>query len=251
MEARVIRKGSLSRFQNLKSRILIFKNWYKLVLPFNRVFTGVQKLKLRNGKSAYVREIRSVDTIIVRDILWDDEYAIDQMTLPENAVVYDIGANIGTFSVGIKYKFPTARITAYEPHPENFKILSMNAPFATLEQKAAAETTGTVHLTDSKNFIGLEVVEQGGIEVEALSLNDILKAETRVDLLKIDIEGSEYGVLNGASPETFAKVQRLVMEVHVMPGIDDIAWAETILKRNGFSISWVQPKVLIYGEKKQ
>lgn len=250
MGARMTKNMGVSRIQNVLNRIRMFKNWYKLIFPLNRLFTGVQKLKLRNGKSAYVRDIHSIDVTTVRHILRDDEYAIWKLSLPEHAVVFDIGANIGTFCIGIHHRFPSARITAYEPHPDNFRMLSMNAPFATLIQKAATEKTGTVHLEDSTNdFVQLQVVSSGGIKVASQSLDDILKEVPRVDLLKIDIEGSEYGLLNAASPETLAKVQRIVMELHMVPNFDEVAWAESLLKTNGFKISWIQPHTVIYGSK--
>ena len=244
------KKESLSTLQNVLSRVYMFKDWYKLMFPFNRMFTGVQKLTLQNRKSAYVRDIHSIDMATVQHILWDDEYALEKLSLPKRAVVFDLGANIGTFCIGIRHICPTAHITAYEPHPDNFKMLALNAPFATLIQKAATKKTGIVHLEDSnKDFVQLQVVPQGGIPVESISLNDMLKNVPNVDLLKIDIEGSEYGLLNAASPETLAKVQRIIMELHIVPDFDEIAWAESFFKKQGFTTSWVTPNVVIYGEK--
>lgn len=228
----------------------MFKDWYKLIFPFNRLFTGIQKLALRNGMFVYVRDIHSIDMTTARHILWEDEYAIKKLSLPEHAVVFDIGANIGTFCIGIHHIFPTAHITAYEPHPDNFRMLKLNAPFATLIPKAATEKTGTVHLEDSdKDFVQLQIVLQGGIPVESVSFDDMLENVPNVDLLKIDIEGSEYGLLNTASLETLAKVQRIIMELHTVPDFDEIAWAESFFKKHNFAISWIQSHTVIYGEK--
>ena len=227
-----------------------FKNWYKLVFPFNRMFRGVQKLRLRNGNSAYVRDVRSMDTNIVWDILGKNEYSLDTLLhLPEHAVVFDLGANIGTFCIEIKRVCPTAQITAYEPYHDNFRMLKINAPFATTIQKAATAKTGTVHIENNSNYVGLQVVKTGGVSVESSSLDDILKDVEKVDLLKIDIEGSEYGLLDAASSRTFSKVQRIVMETHDVSGFDDLRWAQSILTKNGFKISWIDPQGVIYGEK--
>lgn len=212
------------------------------------MFTGIQKLTLRNGKSVFVRDIHSIDMTTVRHILWDDEYKLEKLSLPKNAVVFDIGANIGTFCIGIRHICPTAQITAYEPNPNNFRMLRMNAPFAALLQKAATGKTGTVYIEDNRNFVGLEVTGQGGIPVESLSLDDILRDVQNVDLLKIDIEGSEYDLLNASSSQTFSKIQRIVMELHIVPDFDDAAWGESLLKKHGFVTSWLGQSV-IYGEK--
>ena len=246
----ISRKGSLSKVQNVRERVRIFKDWHKVMFPLNRVYKGVQKLHLRNGASAYVRDVRSMDVNIVRDVLGKDEYAVATwLRVPENAIVFDLGANIGTFCIAVYNLCPTVHITAYEPHPGNFKMLKMNASFATLIQKAATEKTGTVHLEDNTNSVGLQVVKQGGISVEASSLDDILKDVEKVDLLKIDIEGSEYGLLDAASSQTFSKVQKIIMETHNVSGFDDLEWAETILTKNGFKITWIDPLGVIYGER--
>jgi FkbM family methyltransferase len=243
-----IKKGE-GKFSNVWGRIQVFKNWYKLVFPFNRVFTGVQKVKLRNGKSAYVRGVRSMDLNIVRDVLGSEEYQLDYITLPDNAVVIDLGGNIGTFSMEIHRQFPTAQLIAYEPFPSNVEMFKLNAPFATVIQKAAGAKTGTVRFESGNNFVGLRVIKQGGIEVASVSLDEITKDFERVDLLKIDIEGSEYDVLNAASSQTFNKIQHIIMETHDMPGFDDLAWAENILRKNGFKTRWIDPSGIIYGEK--
>lgn len=243
------RKKSTSKFRNVINRILIFKNWYKVVFPLNRFFNGVQLLKLRNGKSAYVRSVRSMDFNIVRDVLGEDEYKLDYIKLPQNAVIIDLGANIGTFCIEMHSQFPTAQLFAYEPYPSNIKMFKINAPFAKITQKAVGAKTEKVRFEDGDNFVGLQVIKQGGIEVDAISLDDIVKDFNVVDLLKIDIEGSEYKTLDAASAETFSKIRRIIMETHDVQGFDDIQWAEDILIKNGFNIKWIDSQGIIFGEK--
>lgn len=243
------RIGSLSKFENVRRRVATYKTWYKIVFPFNRFFKGVQQMRLRNGKSIYVRNVRSMDVNIASDVLGGNEYELEQLHLSLNAEVVDLGGNIGTFAMEMHRMFPSAHITSYEPHPANCIMFRLNAPFATLVQKAAFGKTGTVQLEDTQNFVGLRVVATGGISVEAESLDDILKKYTVVDLLKIDIEGSEYELLNHASSSTFNKIQRIVMETHDVPGFNDLEWAQNILSKNGFKTSWIDKLGIIYGEK--
>ena len=242
------KKGSLSKYENVSKRIRVFKNWYKVVFPFNRVFKGMQKLRLRNGAEVYVREVRSMDTNIAMDVLWTREYDLEDLTLPKNPIIFDIGANIGTFCMEINRVFPDAHIVAYEPFPGSFAMLKINAPFAVLHQKAAAGKTGKVQFENGKNFVGLHIVSEGGITVDAESLEDILKDTQTVDLLKIDIEGGEYELLENASLATLAKVQRIVMETHdSIP--NDLEWGENILRKHGFRTHWIDPAGIIYGER--
>ena len=245
----ITRKGSLSKFENIRRRIRTYKTWYKIIFPFNRIFRGVQHMRLRNGKSAYVRSVRSMDVNIISDVLGGNEYDLEQLRLPPHATIVDLGGNIGTFAMEMHRLFPTADIISYEPYPANCEMFTMNAPYAMLVQKAASGKTGAVQLEDTSNYVGLRVVEKGGIKVEAESLDDILKDFVKVDLLKIDIEGSEYEVLNNASTGTLKKVDRILMETHDVPGFDDLEWAEQILTKHGFTVSWIDKLGIVYGER--
>ncbi len=243
------RKTSDSRVRNVLRRVRTFKNWYKIVLPFNRFFTGVQHLRLRNGSSAYVRDVRSIDVNILADVLGNREYPLERMHLPEDAVVFDLGGNIGTFALEVRRVCPKARITAYEPHPGNCAMYALNAPFAKLVPRAAAGRTGWAFIEDGRNFVGLRLVPDGGLPVKAESLDDILKGAHRVDLLKIDIEGSEYELMENVSAASLRKVRRIIMEMHDVPGFDDLSWAGDMLHKHEFKTNWIDPLGVIYGER--
>ncbi|MEZ4195097.1 MAG: FkbM family methyltransferase [Candidatus Paceibacterota bacterium] len=53
-------------------------------------------------------------------------------------------------------------------------------------------------------------------EVESVTIDDIIELlkVPKIDLLKIDIEGSEYDVLNNVSPTTLGKISQLIVEFH-------------------------------------
>lgn len=62
-----------------------------------------------------------------KDIFEDDAYIKDNIYLPENAVIFDVGANIGYFSMHVCRKAKNAFIYAFEPGPAIYKVLSLNA----------------------------------------------------------------------------------------------------------------------------
>lgn len=248
------KRNSVSKFENIRQRILIFKTWYKIIFPFNRWFRGIQHMRLRNGKSIYVRSVHPscpMDVSITSDVLGSNEYELKQLQQRNIETVVDLGANIGTFSMEMHRMFPLAKILAYEPHPENCFMFRINAPFATLVQKAVSGARGTAHLEDTVNHVGLRLIEKGGIEVETEKLDDILKDIQKVDLLKIDIEGSEYETLNNTSSHTFNKIQAIIMEVHDFGLVPNhMTWAEDILSKHGFKTSWIIGGTsVIHGEK--
>lgn len=192
-----------------------------------------------------------MDVSITSDVLGGNEYELQQLQQRSIKTVVDLGANIGTFSMEMHRMFPSAKIIAYEPHPENCFMFRINAPFATLIQKAASGARGVAHLEDTMNHVGLRLVKKGGIEVETEKLDDILTDMQTVDLLKIDIEGSEYELLNNTSSHTFNKIRTILMEVHDFGLVPDhLSWAEHMLSSHGFRTSWIIGGTsVIYGEK--
>lgn len=243
----IVRLRSVSKATNVLQRIQAFTDWYKLVFPINRFFNGPMTMHMRfRGIPVYIRNRFATDYLVAMDLFWENQYHLDTLTLPITPRVIDLGANIGMFSLAVKQYNPTANITAYEPHPDTFKILQKNAPFATLKQKAASGTGGIVQFQRDGGATGLHIIEKEGIAVESETLDQILSKESKVDLLKIDIEGAEYDLLEKCSPEALQKVQRIFIEVHdCVP--DRFVWAERVLIAAGFKIRWEDPNGVIYG----
>jgi FkbM family methyltransferase len=228
----------------------MFHNWWKTIFPLNSFFDRPTILILRNGSRIWVRSVFSSDLTVVEGVLFLNEYRLDQLGLPENAVIYDLGANIGTFSVAARRVCPSARIVAYEPAEENLAILIRNAPFAELHQEAIAGHTGEAQFYLSAYPYDHRIVKSGGIKVRTLSLQDAIM-DKRVDLLKLDIEGAEYDALEQADPSLFKHIDRIVMETHALGD-----WGEKKLSSLGYKTQWFwvgdgspDANKIIYGER--
>src|SRR3954454_11247433 len=76
------------------------------------------------------------------------------LDLPPDAVIFDVGANVGTWSSGALGLFPGARIHAFEPLPGAFEQLS-RVPGITAHQVAlgAAPGTATLHFDPEATFL--------------------------------------------------------------------------------------------------
>lgn len=75
-----------------------------------------------------VHAIRKQNTLAVyREIFEDGVYAACLDRLPKLPVVFDVGANIGLFSLWIRRHRPLASIHCFEPAPEPFSHLRENA----------------------------------------------------------------------------------------------------------------------------
>jgi FkbM family methyltransferase len=142
--------------------------------------------------------------------------------------ILDVGANLGMFTIRQSRRVgPAGRIYAFEPNREVGSRLQRNLRLntvdnATLIQKAASQRTGTarfaVHprsscagrIVQSAEAVGMDVVE-----LETISLDDFTDEYrlNRIDLLKIDVEGTEIDVLRGAE-STLRATKNLVLEYH-------------------------------------
>lgn len=131
--------------------------------------------------------------------------------------IVDCGANVGVSVFFWKQISPAARITAFEADPEIAAVLRANteaAGFHDVEVVAAAVWTeaGTVPFAAE----GADAGRVGhGQLVPAVRLRDYL--DSRVDLLKLDVEGAEVSVLLDCG-EALRNVERIVLEYHSYVG---------------------------------
>jgi FkbM family methyltransferase len=161
------------------------------------------------------------------------------------AVVYDIGANVGTMALGAAQLVGAlGMVIAFDGDPENSERLREHSARNGLEDRLrvvhAAVWSRTA--TDGIGFRrGAPSRSQGGVEadgnrpvlgsgevinVPAVTLDDFVAAgEPPPQLLKIDVEGGEYEVLCGANT-LFAKERPLLIaEVHHQGAAEQItAW---------------------------
>jgi FkbM family methyltransferase len=116
-------------------------------------------------------------------------------------VFIDVGANIGGYSIrATKY----CKVYAIEPLPRNYKILKINEKLNNVKINsfniAAGNKNGKVKLYYTQGNRGCPSVKHEQnyfIEVKMKPLDEIINEES-IDLIKIDVEGAEDLVLEGA-----------------------------------------------------
>ena len=166
--------------------------------------------------------------------------------LPARPKVIDAGANVGMFSLHVLWRRPLARVTAVEPGATNLMYLERNldVPGRAIEIRPVALSgqTGTARLVgDTSDSLRLVQSEGGGKTVRTAVLSELLVAP--VDLLKIDVEGSELDVLRGAG-DRLQIVERVVLEAHdYRTRQADLPEILRLLQRSGFS------RFRIYGNR--
>jgi len=149
------------------------------------------------------------DGFIVREIMTDDCYLTSLIN--QGDVVFDIGAHIGIFSALALTR--TDKVFAYEPLKENCVLLRQNAPKATINPVAVSFDGSTENmklLVGSFNKGDGKLNSTVGITVKCIRFDELIGEQ--IDFLKIDIEGSEVGLL--WHPEWLAKVKIIAIETH-------------------------------------
>ena len=224
-----------TKIQNFAGRVASYRDWWKVVPPFNKFYNKKPEhfVTLRTGQVMHIRDIFGYDLPILYEIFTQDVYHLRKLMLPEQAVVFDVGAHIGSFSAAVHSRFADAHITAFEPHPDNFAYLQKNAPFALCINKAIAGSAGTVHLGDHEASSSY-ALSDSGIAVEAVTLGSYIAQVPRVDLLKVDVEGVEKEIFEHLEPDMLAKVEKVMMEIHPPHKKE---WFVALLEKAGFEVT--------------
>ncbi len=235
-----------SKIKNLIGRINLYQDWWKVTPPFNRIYNlrSEHFITLRSGQKMYIRDIFSYDLPIIYELYAQDIYRLCKLSLPKNAIVLDVGAHIGSFSVAIHTKFPTAHITAFEPHPNNFSFLEKNAPFAKCINAAVASSEGEAYLGDHEASSSY-ALGSSGITVKAVTLDSYIRSVHNVDLLKVDVEGAEKDIFEHLNPELLKKISKIMIEVHPPHKME---WFVTLFEKAGFSVRF-EYDILFAGRK--
>jgi len=137
--------------------------------------------------------------------------------------IIDGGGNIGLTAAYFATRFPESSIITLEPDRENFSLLQKNN---SLDKNITAVNSGiwwrsadlVVKDTGKGNngFVVEEVEKTTTGSVPALSVEDIMLQQgwKHIDLLKLDVEGSEKEIFSSGYQNWLPKTRVLIVEVH-------------------------------------
>jgi FkbM family methyltransferase len=127
--------------------------------------------------------------------------------LRRDEVFADVGANIGAYSL-VAAACPGARCVAFEPTNLAYRYLAENVALNRLQDRielrqcAVGAEAGSIRLTAGMGEVNhvLESGESGeSIQVEMVSLDGFFAGRMPPALIKIDVEGFESAVVDGAA----------------------------------------------------
>lgn len=172
---------------------------------------------------------------VFKEIFMEDVYGIADLVkkLPVHPVVIDIGANAGFFNILLLSKINEAKILAFEPLASNTnymdKLINANpflAKSLTIQKAAVAgveKESIDLYMEDTSDnqvvasvFAGFNKDNLKKTTVPCISLSKIVEEHQleKIDLLKMDCEGSEYDILYHTPKEIVQLASHLAIEVH-------------------------------------
>lgn len=190
--------------------------------------TGYSGFRLFYNRGNSIIERLRREPIFEPDLCASIEEELKKKDAP---VFLDIGANLGLISLYLLAKVPDLKVFAFEPGPAQAELLERTVRSNGLRSRlilaktALSDTAGLqtfyVHPKRDMSKDGLRDTQRGEktvkIEVEVVTLDSWWKkaGSPRIDVVKLDTEGSELLVLRGA--KEFLTTVRPVLYLEIEP----------------------------------
>lgn len=210
---------------------------------------SVEVVELSDGRR-FELDLRSLAQRAIAYELSDEvELELLRELLRDGDVAFDVGANIGLYSVAMaRATGPSGGVYAFEPHPTTADRLERNLRLNNLENvhvsRAAVSSAGGEAVLRVPDLAepGLATITGRGEALATVSTVtlDAVAAEhgvTRIALLKLDAEGAEEAILAGAA-ELLANrsIQRILFET-----LDGSVSVQAQLVEMGYRLEVVLP----------
>lgn len=174
---------------------------------------GFEIIEKKYGKFLFSKDGDLVENIIKtndENYIWDYQIISEiEKYLNPNSIIADVGAYVGEQVVYLSKK--AQHIHAFEPHPEKFKQLLTNVNLNNISNVS----TYNVALSNTEGYCSLnscpgntaDTKIQAGEDIKMIRLDDL---NLNIDILKIDAQGHDYFVIEGAL-ETIRKNSSIVI----------------------------------------
>jgi FkbM family methyltransferase len=155
--------------------------------------------------------------------------------LLQPALLLDIGANIGVYAVFLSPVASLKSIHAFEPAPDTFRILKRNVALQgsarfTCHNKALSDRSGSARFSIYGATAGNNAISETAatataepaetIEVPTARLDDLIEAKSETFMCKIDVEGHEISVIDGAGG--FLSRNTGVLQIEAFKRLDEL-----------------------------
>ena len=217
-----------------------------------RAYSALRRNQIKPGEEVSLRVRRIPGAALVcrpatsdAEVFWDvfwGKYHLPVGALPQNPVIFDLGANVGFSCFDFGTLFPNARIFGVELDRDNMELARRNTAIlgtnCQIIHAAVWREDGEVTYSKSDEEWGYHISgehEAGGaseVTVRAVSIDTLMQEASIdwIDFMKMDIEGAEHEVLHPEAP-WLQRTGALNLEVHAPATLETCT---EILSRAGF-----------------
>lgn len=156
--------------------------------------------------------------------------------------IFDIGANAGFYTLAFsRLVGANGHVWAFEPLPENIRNLRRHVELnalrnVTVVDVAISDRSGSAQFQRAPSNSMGRLAEQGGITVQTVTLDDFCEQTGGPDLIKMDVEGAESVVLEGARRTLLNHRPVILLATH---GREQEQRCTEILKAIGYGFSYL------------
>lgn len=241
--------GNFPTYRNLKSKIMIKQTVFNLVSVFpvnvleSLASANPSSLKYRLASAGLRQRDVTVRNGVAQGLKFNTgescpELALGTYEVPiqnifvqhlqDGDVFYDIGANVGFFSIiAAELVGDTGKVYAFEPGEGNAASIRHNARLNNFDQievieKAVSDTSGEGQLLLAKYSGGHALATAdappdlaGEVTVDLVSIDDLI-AQDKIappNFVKVDVEGAELSVLKGMTQTIKTHQPTIIYEV--------------------------------------
>ena len=236
----------------LEKALLAYARRFPLRKGKVRVVNGLWRAATGNGGSHRIAQLNYGDLkmccdlgqALQRQFYFFGTYVIEEKLLDwwtraarSADVIFDVGANVGIYSLAALAARPVATVHAFEPTPELAEKLRAAARLNRLDrlivhEAAVYSSSGQAILcrfgdetneNEGMNYIRADRGEANAERVRAITLDDFCEQQgiARIDLIKVDVQGQEHAVLRGAERLLRSgRLGTLIMELNWQGGTE-------------------------------
>jgi FkbM family methyltransferase len=183
-------------------------------------FLGGKKI-IVNNEEYYFDNLDDCSYNTFWEIFIHNEYQFEG----KNDIVLDIGANLGFFAL-YAIQNGAKKVYCVEPFPtvyENIKKLSKKLPIVPINKAVSSKTDNVTMVLNTVGWASNCLSEYNDIfnndgehiVVEPININDLIESiGSKIDLIKIDCEGSELDLFETITLDNLNKINKMVIETH-------------------------------------
>lgn len=208
----------MSRFKNLQNKL----GFFKALSVYRKIKSGnLSGLQTDNLTHPFGLRNNPFDYATFEEVILRETYNIPLGFNPK--YIIDGGGNIGLTACFFATKFPKANIVTIEPDTDNYKLLLSNCkPYSNIHPLKCGLWKNDTHLKIENSNVGnnaftvTETDKAGNDTLKAVTVSSVMEQFNmpHIDVLKLDIEGSEKEVFEENFEKWLPVTKVLIIELH-------------------------------------